>query len=144
LLLGRATQYAAEEHGMSPLRRASETALLKYFAIACASLGLTSCAIPKPGIFYQNVSAKGARPGEILRQRPYVTSPSDATAIEIVYASTGVSGHRVPVSGLVYIPHTPAPKGGRDIIAWAHPTTGADRDRSVGSEGRYLSGVGGR
>jgi fermentation-respiration switch protein FrsA (DUF1100 family) len=94
-------------------------------ALTCVVLGLSACAIPKPGSFYQNISAKGARPGEILRQRPYVASPSDATAIEVIYASTGVSGHRVPVSGVIYIPHAPAPKGGRDIIAWAHPTTGA-------------------
>lgn len=99
--------------------------MARVLALTCVVLGLSACAIPRPGSFYQNISAKGARPGEILRQRPYVTSPSDATAIEVIYASTGVSGHRVPVSGVIYIPHAPAPKGGRDIIAWAHPTTGA-------------------
>ncbi|MDX5932145.1 alpha/beta hydrolase family protein [Acidiphilium acidophilum] len=123
--LGRAPQYAVEEPGTPPLRRASEITLLKHLAFAAAILGLTACAIPKPGSFYRNISAKGARPGAILRERPYAASPSDATAIQVIYASTGVSGHRVPVSGVIYIPHTKAPKGGRDIIAWAHPTTGA-------------------
>ncbi len=99
--------------------------MARALVLACVVLGLSACAIPKPGHFYQNISAEGARPGQILRQRPYAASPADATATQVIYASTGVSGRIVPVSGVVYIPNAPAPPGGRNIIAWAHFTTGA-------------------
>jgi pimeloyl-ACP methyl ester carboxylesterase len=99
--------------------------LARVLALTCIILGLSACAIPKPGNFYQTISVSGAKPGQILRQRPYSAAPADARAIQVIYASTGVNGQIVPVSGVIYIPTAPAPPGGRNIIAWAHPTTGA-------------------
>jgi hypothetical protein len=45
-------------------------------------------------------------------------------AFRILYRSTDPSGRPIPVSGAIYIPNGPAPAGGRNIIAWAHPTSG--------------------
>jgi pimeloyl-ACP methyl ester carboxylesterase len=40
------------------------------------------------------------------------------------YRSTSPSGQPIAVSGAIFIPPGPAPAGGRDVIAWAHPTSG--------------------
>ncbi|MGC9271144.1 alpha/beta hydrolase family protein [Acidiphilium sp.] len=98
--------------------------MLKRLVLGCNLLALAACAIPQPGPFYQGVTAARAHPGEILRSRITTASPSDATAYRVIYASTGVSGRIVPVSAVIYLPRSPPPPGGRDIIAWAHPTTG--------------------
>jgi dipeptidyl aminopeptidase/acylaminoacyl peptidase len=45
-------------------------------------------------------------------------------AFRILYRSTDPSGRPIPVSGAIYIPNGAAPAGGRNIIAWAHPTSG--------------------
>ncbi len=42
----------------------------------------------------------------------------------MLYRSTHLDGEPIAVSGAIFIPPGPAPSGGRDIIAWAHPTSG--------------------
>jgi acetyl esterase/lipase len=66
-----------------------------------------------------------ARPGAILRIWPQIGGGAgNAKAYRILYRSTGLSGEPIAVSGAVFIPNGPAPHRRRDIIAWAHPTTG--------------------
>ncbi len=66
-----------------------------------------------------------AKPGTVLRVRPQVGgAPANAKAFRIIYRSTGLNGEPIAVSATVIYPAGPAPKGGRDIIAWAHYTTG--------------------
>jgi pimeloyl-ACP methyl ester carboxylesterase len=67
------------------------------------------------------------RPGSIIRIWPLEGGgPSGAggTAFRILYRSTSPSGEPIAVSGAIFIPTGAAPAGGRDIIAWAHPTSG--------------------
>ena len=59
-----------------------------------------------------------------MRAQRIPGAPEGASAWRIVYTSTGLSGEAIPVSGVVIVPATPAPAGGRPIVAWAHPTTG--------------------
>jgi dipeptidyl aminopeptidase/acylaminoacyl peptidase len=47
-----------------------------------------------------------------------------APAYRIVYHSTDGSGAAVDVTGVVIVPAGRAPAGGRDIVAWAHGTSG--------------------
>ncbi len=63
-------------------------------------------------------------PGSLISIERMSGAPEGATAYRIVYASTGLSGGPVPVSGVIIVPDTPVPVGGRPIVAWAHPTTG--------------------
>jgi alpha-beta hydrolase superfamily lysophospholipase len=66
-----------------------------------------------------------AKPGTILRVWPQIGGGEEkAKAYRILYRSTGLHGEPIAVSGAVLIPTTPAPHGRRDIVAWAHPTTG--------------------
>ena len=66
-----------------------------------------------------------AKPGRVFHIHPQIGgAPANAKAFRIVYRSTGLKGEPIAVSGTVIYPATPAPKEGRDIIAWAHYTTG--------------------
>jgi len=66
-----------------------------------------------------------AKPGQILRIWPQVGGTVGAgKAYRILYRSTGLKNEPIAVSGAVFIPDAPAPPQGRDVVAWAHPTTG--------------------
>lgn len=66
-----------------------------------------------------------AKPGRILRVWPQVGgSVASAKAYRILYRSTGLNGEPIAVSGAILFPDGPAPRQKRDVIAWAHPTTG--------------------
>jgi len=68
---------------------------------------------------------RNAKPGQIIRVWPQVGGgPDNAKAYRILYRSTGLNGEPIPVSGAIFIPEGKAPRGGRPVIAWAHPTTG--------------------
>lgn len=64
-------------------------------------------------------------PGEIIRIEPIASAPVGSTAWRVIYHSTDLAGEDVPVSGVVIVPDGPVPDGGRTVISWAHPTTGA-------------------
>jgi pimeloyl-ACP methyl ester carboxylesterase len=87
----------------------------RYFIMIVALLA--GCAPPQPNRF-------GVRPGDILRAEPFPGAPDGATATRLLYASTAPDGSAIDVSGLVIVPVSPAPPGGRPILAWLHPTTG--------------------
>jgi len=66
-----------------------------------------------------------AKPGQILRVWPQVGGTvGTGKAYRILYRSTGREGQPIAVSGAIFVPDAPAPHAGRDVIAWAHPTTG--------------------
>ncbi len=66
-----------------------------------------------------------AKPGQILRIWPQVGGTVGAgKAYRILYRSTGLKDEPIAVSGAVFVPDAPAPPEGRDVVAWAHPTTG--------------------
>ncbi|MCS5736346.1 lipase family protein [Herbiconiux daphne] len=64
-------------------------------------------------------------PGTILRSEKIASAPEGALAWRILYHSTDVLGDDIVVSGVVVAPDSPAPAGGRPIVSWGHPTTGA-------------------
>jgi len=67
------------------------------------------------------------RPGTIIRIWPLEgagPSGARADAFRVLYRSTGLKGEPIAVSGAIFVPHGAAPAGGRDVIAWAHPTSG--------------------
>jgi pimeloyl-ACP methyl ester carboxylesterase len=64
-------------------------------------------------------------PGEIIRREPILSAPMGTTAWRVVYHSRDLHGRDVAVSGVVLEPDWPAPPGGRTVVSWAHPTTGA-------------------
>jgi len=85
---------------------------------------LASCAAPVPTSFYSQPALPKAGPGALIAVQPYAPSIKGAAAYLVLYNSEDINGNIIPVSGVVYVPTAPAPPGGRDTIAWAHPTTG--------------------
>ena len=68
------------------------------------------------------------KPGSIIRVWPLDGGGpgmgGNGEAFRVLYRSTDPSGKPIAVSGAIYIPSGQAPAGGRNIIAWAHPTSG--------------------
>lgn len=64
-------------------------------------------------------------PGELIRSEQVFGAPFGTTAWRVIYHSRDLAGRDIPVSGVVIVPSGPAPVGGRTVVAWAHPTTGA-------------------
>ena len=66
-----------------------------------------------------------AKPGAVLRVRPQIGgAPANAKAFRVIYRSTGINGEPIAVSGTIIYPDGPAPPEGRNVVAWAHYTTG--------------------
>jgi len=81
-------------------------------------------AIPTPGAFYSQPVPPNAAPGSLIAVEPFAPAFPGTAGYRVLYASTDIDGARIPVSGVVFIPLGAPPPQGRNIVAWAHPTTG--------------------
>jgi acetyl esterase/lipase len=103
-------------------------------------LALGCTAPPRPDGFYiapkrkksasseERESARRRKPGDLIRSESIASPLPGAAAWKILYASTGLDGETIDVSGVVIAPIRPPPVHGRPIVAWAHPTTGVARN----------------
>jgi len=100
-------------------------------AIACLALAL-SPASPGAALAQEELeldvspaAIRKAKPGHVFHIHPQVGgAPANAKAFRIIYRSANLKGEPIAVSGTVIYPAGPGPKEGRDVIAWAHYTTG--------------------
>ena len=74
--------------------------------------------------FYTPPATITGAPGTIIRQEPLGITVPGATAIRMLYVTQRSDGTPAVSSGMVFIPRTPAPSGGRPVVAWAHGTVG--------------------
>ena len=81
-------------------------------------------ALEQQDLFYAFPESVPSVPGSIIRFEPVSYSVVGGHGFRIVYVSQDQSGKAVPVSGLIFVPNSPAPQGGRKILAWAHGTVG--------------------
>jgi hypothetical protein len=65
------------------------------------------------------------KPGDIVRTERLQSARDRTIAWRVLYHTTDVTGADIVVSGTVIAPTTPAPTGGRVVVGWGHPTTGA-------------------
>ncbi|MEJ8853118.1 lipase family protein [Variovorax robiniae] len=94
--------------------------------IAAAGIGLLHTGTSAQTAFYATPAAgQIGPPGTLLRSEPmHWGVPPGAHAWRILYASTGLHGKPIAVSGMVVAPDGAAPATGRPVVAWAHPTSG--------------------
>ena len=65
------------------------------------------------------------KPGTIERIETLPSAPAGSKAWRVLYHTTDLSGADRIVSASIIAPDSPAPAGGRPVVGWAHPTTGA-------------------
>jgi len=99
-------------------------ALLLAYAIPLLSPA-TAQRLPGVKLDVSEADIRRARPGTVFRVYPQVGgATANGKAFRIIYRSTGIDGEPIAVSGTVIYPDAPAPRNGRNVIAWAHYTTG--------------------
>ncbi len=76
--------------------------------------------------FYTPPAELPDSPGVIIRSEPLGTDVDNGTGYRILYTSLDSANQVVAVGGMVFLPSTPAPAGGRKVVAWAHPTVGVE------------------
>jgi len=74
--------------------------------------------------FYLSPDALPGPPGTLIRTEPLDVEVPGATALRMLYVTERPDGSPAISGGMVFIPDTPAPAGGRGVVAWAHPTVG--------------------
>jgi len=92
--------------------------------ISIAMLASFNAASAQTAFYEAPASLLKGEPGSIVRQEIIDGAPLGATAHRVLYRSTGLKGEPIFVSGVIIVPQGAAPKEGRPIVAWAHPTSG--------------------
>ncbi len=106
--------------------RTGRIRLFGGMAAACAAVIVL--AAPARAQFYDvNPADIPGQPGSVIRVAAFENSPAGAQAYRVLYRSVGLQGEPIAVSGTVIHPLGQPPAGGRNVIAWAHPTTGVAR-----------------
>jgi pimeloyl-ACP methyl ester carboxylesterase len=78
-----------------------------------------------PGAFYTAPSPLPSDPpGTVIRSESLDGAPEGAVAWKILYLSTSHTDEPTAVSATLVVPTTPAPTGGRPVVAFAHGTVG--------------------
>ena len=96
-------------------------------AIVAVVVLVSSSGVARPGSFYALPSPLPAGPpGTVIRSEVLADPPAGAKAWKILYLSRSYAGGPTAVSGLLFVPTTPAPAGGRNVVAFTHGTTGVD------------------
>jgi len=108
--------------------RSLATALAISIVTVMSNPGTASSQFYPPGFYDVSPQELAGPPGSLILLEQYLGAPEGAAAYRILYRSIGLQGQPIAVSGVVLIPATPVPPGGRRIVAWAHPTTGVARD----------------
>jgi acetyl esterase/lipase len=104
-------------------RRCSALGMVRTFVMG-ARLILAAALLAVSAVDRTFASEADGTPGGVISVSPMPGAPDGASAYRILYASLGLAGEPIPVSGVVIVPTGPAPPGGLPIVAWAHPTTG--------------------
>ncbi|WP_426162896.1 alpha/beta fold hydrolase [Sandarakinorhabdus sp. DWP1-3-1] len=68
--------------------------------------------------------ARPAVPGSLVSAVPQAGAPRGSSGYLIRYASTDTAGRPIVVTGSLVVPEGRAPPRGRDVVVWAHGTTG--------------------
>ncbi len=80
---------------------------------------------PKPGAFYVAPSPlPSGPPGTVIRTEAIRDPPAGSLGWKLLYLSKSYTGRPTAVSGLLFVPTTRPPSGGRHVVAFTHGTVG--------------------
>ena len=74
--------------------------------------------------FYEAPSPIPQELGTVVRMEPLGVDVPGGTGYRMLYVSQRPDSERAVSGGMLFIPSTPAPAGGRPVVAWAHGTLG--------------------
>lgn len=74
--------------------------------------------------FYEAPAQLPGPAGTVIRMEPLGVDVPGASAHRMLYVTERPDGSPAVSGGMVFIPDTPAPAGGRPVVAWAHGTIG--------------------
>ncbi|HET6643084.1 MAG TPA: alpha/beta fold hydrolase [Gaiellaceae bacterium] len=63
-------------------------------------------------------------PGTVIRTEELEQAPEGSKGWKVLYLSRSYTGEPTAVSGLLFVPDSPAPAGGRGVVAFTHGTIG--------------------
>lgn len=74
--------------------------------------------------FYTPPSPLPQTLGDVIRTEPLGVTIEGGTALRMLYVSETPDGTRAASGGMIFIPTSAAPVGGRPVVAWSHGTLG--------------------
>lgn len=77
-----------------------------------------------PSFYKVPATLPSGPPGTVIRYERISSGSLDGAVYRIMYVSTNVRHQRVAVTGIVVLPHRPAPAGGYPVVSWGHGTNG--------------------
>jgi pimeloyl-ACP methyl ester carboxylesterase len=87
----------------------------------------TTSIVPAPKnlpAFYSFSEPIPPKPGTLVKSAAFAAPNVKGTVYRVLYTSTTVHNAPTPVTGLVFVPKTPAPAGGYPVVSWGHGTNG--------------------
>ncbi len=99
--------------------------------VAVEEARIVGNALERPTVddFYaQPENALVGEPGSLVKTDVLGGVPLAARGWRIMYRTTDVHGDPAVATGVLVVPLLPAPPGGRTVVSWGHPTTGAARE----------------
>ncbi len=87
----------------------------------------TTSIVPAPkGLpsFYSFSLPIPTKPGTLIKSAQVAAPNIKGKVYRVLYTSTTVDDKPTPVTGLVFVPKTPAPAGGYPVVSWGHGTNG--------------------
>jgi pimeloyl-ACP methyl ester carboxylesterase len=79
---------------------------------------------PADDLYALAVPLEPGEPGDVIAVQAVEGLDVEATVLRVLYHSESIAGDDIAVSGIIAVPTTPAPAGGRVVLSWAHGTTG--------------------
>lgn len=112
--------------------RVALVALLVIVGLVAAALGLGALVSTEEtdqrqqalAPFYTPPYPLPITPGTLLRSEPLGVEVPGGAAYRILYVSQTADGVSAASGGMLFVPRSPAPAGGRPVVAWAHGTVG--------------------
>ena len=113
---------AAATSTVGPVRAPGIAAILLLVLAGCGSAAVDA---PAPS-FYAASPTPAEQPGTLLRTGPLGVPVAGARALRFLYVSASSGGAARVCGGMLFLPTARPPRGGRPVVAWAHPVLGAN------------------
>jgi fermentation-respiration switch protein FrsA (DUF1100 family) len=108
--------------GCSSSSKSSSNATTTVTTVAATTVVPAPVGLPA---FYSVAEPLPTRPaGTVLKSAKVAAATIHGTVYRVMYESRSLQNRVVAVTGVVIVPHSPAPSGGYPVVTWGHGTNG--------------------